>query len=598
MTLMQMSLSGAVMILVIAALRCLFLNTLPKQTFPVLWWIALARLLLPYTLPSRLSIYSIINRSEPVHQEAAKLPAVLFTPTLSPLDRPAPSPAAAPPAAEPSQFNIWGLIWAVGAIACFAWFALSYIRCRREFQTSLPVHNDYIRHWLRIHRLRRRISIRQTAGISAPLTYGVLRPVILLPKSTDWADAVSLRYVLEHEYIHIRRFDAASKLLFTAALCIHWFNPAVWLLYFLVNRDMELSCDEAVIRLFGQDSRTKYARTLIHMEETKSGLMPLANGFSKNAIEERIVAIMKTKKITLLVSVIALVLVTATVILFATSAKAEKTAPTAEHAAVPIQETTAAPAGLLDRLTVDLTANITRQKVSDTRDEFVRNGQVIGGIVVTDLGSDTVNDMDKLVNYLETHIIEGLSPADYDYYMSTSGPNVLIGVECGTLDRYFTHYIYEGNSAYYDLWFEDPLSNTGEVQQAVASVQSDDIPALYPAVEGKQDSAVELIKFDNFSLPDGSWTTEDLMELLNAVAADTEAGTMIPAAPHAQFHFEDGAYSIFDNGPHDAPYILLCLFTNVDCLTYTVYPECESVMAWMEERNVLETMKATVIPAN
>lgn len=493
MSLMQMSLSGAVMILVIAALRCLFLNALPKRTFPVLWWIALARLLLPYTLPSGLSIYSIVNRSEPVRQEAVKLPAVLFTPTLSPLDRPAPSPApaAAPPAAEPSQFHIWALIWVVGAVVCFVWFALSYIHCRREFQTSLPVRNDYVRHWLRIHRLRRRISIRQTAGISAPLTYGVLRPVILLPKNTDWTDAAALRYVLEHEYIHICRFDAASKLLFTAALCIHWFNPAVWLLYFLVNRDMEPACDEAVIRLFGQDSRAKYARTLIHLEETKSGLMPLANGFSKNAIEERIVAIMKAKKITLLVSAIALVLVTATVILFATSAKAEKPAPTLEHAAVPMQETTAAPAGLLEQLNVDLAANITRQKVSDTRDEFVRNGQVIGGIVVTDLDSDTVNDTDKLLNYLETHIVEGLSPDDYDYYMSTSGPNVLIGVECGTLDRYFTHYIYKGNAAFYDLWFEDPLSNTGEVQQIIASVQSDDIPALYPAAKEKQDSAVE-----------------------------------------------------------------------------------------------------------
>ena len=84
----------------------------------------------------------------------------------------------------------------------------------------------------------------------------------------------ALRYVLEHEFVHIRRFDALWKLLLLAAACAHWFNPLVWVMYVLANRDLELSCDETVVRRFG-GARASYARVLIGMEAEKSGFAPL-----------------------------------------------------------------------------------------------------------------------------------------------------------------------------------------------------------------------------------------------------------------------------------------------------------------------------------
>lgn len=81
-----------------------------------------------------------------------------------------------------------------------------------------------------------------------------------------------------------------------AALCVHWFNPAVWAMYILFNRDIELYCDESVVRQFGDDSKVSYAKALITMEEKRRGLPSLGNNFSKNAIEKRITAIMKTRK--------------------------------------------------------------------------------------------------------------------------------------------------------------------------------------------------------------------------------------------------------------------------------------------------------------
>ncbi len=128
---------------------------------------------------------------------------------------------------------------------------------------------------------------------------------------------------MAHEYVHIRRFDSITKLVLIAALCVHWFNPFVWVMYVLANRDIELSCDEAVVRLFGETTKAAYARVLISMEETRSGLNPLCNNFSKNAIEERVTAIMKIKKSSIFSLVLASALVVCVTTAFATSAAAK-----------------------------------------------------------------------------------------------------------------------------------------------------------------------------------------------------------------------------------------------------------------------------------
>lgn len=323
MSFAEMSFSGAVMILAIVAVRALTLHKLPKRTFPALWAGALLRLLVPYALPCALSVYTLAGRLAPAAGKAEAAPAVLAVPVLPPVPLEAVSHGAAaldrPPAIP--AVGTWEAVWLAGALLCGAFFAVTYWKCRREFQTALPVENSYGAVWLRTHRLHRPVALRQSDRISAPLTYGVFRPVILLPKSAPWEDREAMDYMLEHEYAHIRRFDAAVKLALAAALSVHWFNPAVWAMYVLANRDMELACDEAVLRRLGEDGRTAYAMTLIRMEETKSGLTPLCGSFSKNGMEERIIAIMKIKKTSLTAAFAALTLVAGVTTAFATSAR-------------------------------------------------------------------------------------------------------------------------------------------------------------------------------------------------------------------------------------------------------------------------------------
>lgn len=116
----------------------------------------------------------------------------------------------------------------------------------------------------------------------------------------NYSDTNQLEYVLTHELIHIKRFDMLAKWFLVVALCVHWFNPLVWVMYIFANRDIELSCDESVVRTFGEEKKTTYALALINMAESRRQSIPLYSNFSKNAIEERIVAIMKTNQSNLL----------------------------------------------------------------------------------------------------------------------------------------------------------------------------------------------------------------------------------------------------------------------------------------------------------
>ncbi len=318
MSLLQMSFSGAVMILTVVVIRALALHKLPKKTFLVLWGVVLVRLMVPYSVPSAFSVYSLLGRFTPAADEAQVLPVAPAAPAL-PLKSAAPGTTAFAPETGVPALDPWTAVWLTGMLGCGIFFAVAYFKCRREFRASLPVGNEYASRWLQTHPLRRPVAIRQSDRISAPLTYGVFRPVILMPKTTDWADEEALAYVLGHEYVHIRRFDAVTKLALTSALCVHWFNPIVWLMFVFANRDIELSCDEAVIRKFGERTKSAYAMTLIRMEEKRISLSPLCNHFSKNAIEERIVAIMKIKKTSLAALLVAICLIAGVTTGFATS---------------------------------------------------------------------------------------------------------------------------------------------------------------------------------------------------------------------------------------------------------------------------------------
>lgn len=311
LTLLELSLFGTVLILVCVFLRALTLHRLPKETFVALWWVAAVRPLVPLALPARCSVYTLLESlfassqaALPAPQPGA-LPPVMALPTQPVELAPEPVPA-------PEPIPLWVIVWLTAAALLALWFLAVYLRWRLIFREAIPMGS---------RNLPPQVQLGVLDRIGAPLTYGIFRPVILLPKVMDCAGQEALDCVLAHEAVHIRRKDGLLKLVLAAALCVHWFNPAVWLLYVLANRDMELRCDEAALRRLGEDSRERYALTLIRMAELRNRSMPFCSSFSENGMEERIKAIMSIKKKSIPTCVLALALVLGVTTAFATSAK-------------------------------------------------------------------------------------------------------------------------------------------------------------------------------------------------------------------------------------------------------------------------------------
>ena len=309
-----MSVAGGVLILFIVVIRALAIHRLPKTTFLALWMIAALRLLLPLSIPMPFKIHIDLDVFSDVVQ---KLPSGNIGFPIPGESRHAYDTGAvvSSPAAE--RISIFVILWLVGVLLLALYFSISYLRSMRKFRMSVPDNTPYIREWLNAHQIVRPIEVRSSDLISSPLTYGILHPVILLPKKLDRNDQAALQYVLTHEYVHIRRFDAITKILFAAVLCIHWFNPLVWGMYVLANRDTELSCDAWVIRMMGAKNRSSYALMLIKMEERRSGMSALYSHFGKNAISERIEAIMKFKKTSIWACILALALIAGATTAFA-----------------------------------------------------------------------------------------------------------------------------------------------------------------------------------------------------------------------------------------------------------------------------------------
>lgn len=312
MNITQMSLMASALIAAAVIIRAIFMGKLPKWSFQALWGIVLARLLIPFTVESPLSVYRAVDRVQSAWTPAPLTTANTAYPGPIEVISAQPIQAAAETVRGSRSANVWFILWIAVAALLAAYFLFTHLRARRLYRCARTISA------LRVNRFR--VAVRASSRVSAPFTYGVFRPVVLMPKHMNLNEK-EFNYVLMHELMHVRHFDALKKWLLVFALCIHWFNPLVWVMYILANRDIELLCDESVVRSFGHGARTSYATMLIDlMERQSTPLVPLASYFSKNATEERILSIMKYKKISLASVLLAVILVLATATALATNA--------------------------------------------------------------------------------------------------------------------------------------------------------------------------------------------------------------------------------------------------------------------------------------
>ena len=272
--LLNLSISASWLVLAVLVLRLISKRS-PKWVNVLLWGIVALRLVLPFSIESALSL---IPSAETVSPAAVQFdPAPTITSGVSVIDN-AVNPSlsehfAAVPTASVNPLYVWaylaGWVWLIGLGAMLLYALVSYLRLRRRVSVSLCV----------------RENIYLCDAISSPFILGVVKPRIYLPSGLD---EVQRQNVLSHERAHLARRDHWWKPLGFALLAVYWFNPVLWLAYALLCRDIELACDERVIRTMDESAVKTYSTVLLACSMPRKAVITCPLAFGEVGVKERV----------------------------------------------------------------------------------------------------------------------------------------------------------------------------------------------------------------------------------------------------------------------------------------------------------------------
>lgn len=318
--LLQNALYGTALILTAALLRRILAHRLIPEARLVLWALCLFRLLAPAGPESTLSLWGLLGRP----RAPAPTQPPLYLPPHGGSPYPYPVPPSAPQVSTPAPAGFpWEMalaaVWLGVGLVLAVRYALSWRRTHRAVKGAAPIPRPDPR-YLPLPRCAR---LREGAVDGAPLTFGTVRPTVVLIPGLSGAE---LDCVLAHEGVHARRGDNVWHYGMALALTVYWWNPAVWLMARLLRRDIELSCDRAAVQGLGLDRRADYARALVSLATQGEG-SAFSRPFGQKLTEERIIMIMNYKKPALLSTVLTLLLVLSLSVALGTSPAAAAPAP-------------------------------------------------------------------------------------------------------------------------------------------------------------------------------------------------------------------------------------------------------------------------------
>ncbi len=256
------SIYGGLLIILTLALRFFCSRFLAREFIVFLWEIAIVRFLLPDVVYAKFSIFGRVVSSA-VESGAFRQSHMM-------------------------SWKLLDIIWLSGMILLGAFFVITYMRKLKLLKQAVAVDETIVEKWKMKRREAEEISVKECKNINVPLSYGVFKPVILLPVYEEEINVENFFCVMEHEYQHIKHRDLLKKYIMIIVLCIHWFNPLVWVMYTYFNRDLELLCDKRVVGSLGNERRKGYASMLVDLCSVgvRKNLFPeLGNGKLKERIE-------------------------------------------------------------------------------------------------------------------------------------------------------------------------------------------------------------------------------------------------------------------------------------------------------------------------
>lgn len=307
--LVNLSISASWLILAVLVLRVV-LKKAPKWVMPLLWGVVALRLVCLFSIESALSLIPsaetipseiVTETREPVLYEQATLD-IVTNPTL-------PSAAEVPVGVSRQQaqvdFNIYSVLWLAGMAALLVHALVSAGKLKRKLATAILLRDN----------------IYESEFVDSPFVFGVVKPNIYLPMHMDEGTAA---YVIAHEHAHLARRDHWWKVLGYLVLALHWFNPLVWVAYILFCRDIELACDEKVVKGLDGAARADYSQALLSCAAPKRAVAACPLAFGEGNIKMRVKSALHYKKPAFWVAAAAVLAVVIMAVCFLTNPRSER----------------------------------------------------------------------------------------------------------------------------------------------------------------------------------------------------------------------------------------------------------------------------------
>lgn len=307
--LVNLSISASWLILAVLVLRVV-LKKAPKWVMPLLWGVVALRLVCLFSIESALSLIPsaetipseiVTETREPVLYEQATLD-IVTNPTL-------PSAAEVPVGVSRQQaqvdFNIYSVLWLAGMAALLVHALVSAGKLKRKLATAILLRDN----------------IYESEFVDSPFVFGVVKPNIYLPMHMDEGTAA---YVIAHEHAHLARRDHWWKVLGYLVLALHWFNPLVWVAYILFCRDIELACDEKVVKGLDGAARADYSQALLSCAAPGRAVAACPLAFGEGNIKMRVKSALHYKKPAFWVAAAAVLAVVIVAVCFLTNPKSER----------------------------------------------------------------------------------------------------------------------------------------------------------------------------------------------------------------------------------------------------------------------------------
>lgn len=307
--LVNLSISASWLILAVLVLRFV-LKKAPKWVMPLLWGVVALRLVCLFSIESALSLIPsaetipseiVTETREPVLYEQATLD-IVTNPTL-------PSAAEVPVGVSRQQaqvdFNIYSVLWLAGMAALLVHALVSAGKLKRKLATAILLRDN----------------IYESEFVDSPFVFGVVKPNIYLPMHMDEGTAA---YVIAHEHAHLARRDHWWKVLGYLVLALHWFNPLVWVAYILFCRDIELACDEKVVKGLDGAARADYSQALLSCAAPKRAVAACPLAFGEGNIKMRVKSALHYKKPAFWVAAAAVLAVVIVAVCFLTNPRSER----------------------------------------------------------------------------------------------------------------------------------------------------------------------------------------------------------------------------------------------------------------------------------